>query len=133
MGGRIPAGVAGDNRARQLRRRCTHEGAELIELRLAREVPRMADPYIDQFETLIYGKFAREQMAEVCVGKIKELDKMVHFAIATQEAADKAKVEKVDVAPDVAGQRLAWLDVYNANKLLIRGCWRMRGRRSCCR
>jgi hypothetical protein len=30
----------------------------------------VADPYIDPFETQLYGKFAREQMADVCLGKI---------------------------------------------------------------
>lgn len=190
----------------------------------------MADPYIDQSETQIYGLFAREQMAAVCLGKIPALDGMVQFAIQTQAEADAAmklvldqqpqvvvmdsaviledardlitrfgsyigslkghpldpkdyfgseqpsvvarrrivklvdamkrihdrltidqakaagsaewladiaevhqklsaleknqraaKVEKIDVAPDVAAERLRWLAVYNANKLLIEG------------
>ncbi len=37
----------------------------------------MADPYIDPFETQLYGKFAREQMAAVCLGKIRDFDKAV--------------------------------------------------------
>jgi hypothetical protein len=100
----------------------------------------MADPYIDEFETLIYGKFARDQMAAVCLGKIKELDKMVEFAISIQETADSdmrailnrhprpqptadpaSVLEKADLAPEVAAARSAWLNTYNANKLLIRG------------
>jgi hypothetical protein len=48
----------------------------------------MADPYIDQFETLIYGKFAREQLAAVLVGKIPELDGMVQYALKRQQAVD---------------------------------------------
>lgn len=57
----------------------------------------VADPYIDQNETLIYGKFAREQMKAVCLGKIPELDGMVKFAIVAQEGADaemKVALEK---------------------------------------
>lgn len=42
---------------------------------------QMADPYIDQFETLIYGKFAVEQMSEVMLGRIAALDGAVHFCI----------------------------------------------------
>lgn len=48
----------------------------------------MADPYIDQFETLIYGKFTREQFAAVLVGKIPELDGMVKYALQRQQAVD---------------------------------------------
>jgi hypothetical protein len=59
----------------------------------------MADPYIDQYETLIYGKFAREQMHEVCIGKRKALDGMVHFAIAAQEKADEDMKAVLDKQP----------------------------------
>lgn len=48
----------------------------------------MADPYIDPKETLIYGKFSRDQMKEVCIGRIPALDGMVKFAIQTQTGAD---------------------------------------------
>jgi hypothetical protein len=48
----------------------------------------MADPYIDPFETKLYGKFAREQMQAVCLGKVPELDPMIQFAILRQEEAD---------------------------------------------
>jgi hypothetical protein len=48
----------------------------------------MADPYIDQFETQVYGKYARQQMVKVCIGRIPEMDGAVKFAIAQQEQAD---------------------------------------------
>jgi hypothetical protein len=57
----------------------------------------MADPYIDQFETLIYGKYACEQMEKVCVGRVGELDGMVKFAVARQAGANaemKAVLER---------------------------------------
>lgn len=41
----------------------------------------MADPYIDPFETKAYGKFAREPMASVLMGKIAALDGMLEFAV----------------------------------------------------
>lgn len=45
-----------------------------------------------------------------------------HTDLAALEKNQRAvKVEKVDLAPDVAAERLRWLAVYNANKLLIRG------------
>lgn len=50
----------------------------------------MADSYIDQFETLVYGKFAREQIQEVCVGREPKLDAMLAFAIEAQTKADEA-------------------------------------------
>ncbi|MEO7331592.1 MAG: hypothetical protein ABI193_23660 [Minicystis sp.] len=59
----------------------------------------MADPYIDQYETLIYGKFAREQMHEVCLGKRKQLDGMVQFAISAQEKADEDMKAVLDRQP----------------------------------
>jgi hypothetical protein len=49
----------------------------------------VADPYIDPFETKLYGKFAREQMSAVCLGKVPELDGMIEFAVLRQEEADK--------------------------------------------
>jgi hypothetical protein len=69
----------------------------------------MADPYIDQFETLVYGKYACEQMEKVCLGRIPELDGMVKFAVARQAAANaamKAVLEKQPKPPsteDAAG------------------------------
>jgi len=62
----------------------------------------MADPYIDPFETQLYGKFAREQMLAVCLGKIAALDKMVHFAVDTQKAADEAMAEALAKQPKPA-------------------------------
>jgi hypothetical protein len=56
----------------------------------SREDEEMADAYIDQFETLIYGKFAREQMKEVCIGRVPELDAAIEFAISAQQVADEA-------------------------------------------
>jgi hypothetical protein len=57
------------------------------------------DNYIDQYETLIYGKFACEQMRAVCLGKVKELDGMVKFAVARQEEADDAMKAVLDRQP----------------------------------
>ncbi|MFS8065573.1 MAG: hypothetical protein ACMG6S_04295 [Byssovorax sp.] len=62
----------------------------------------MADQYIDPFETKLYGKFAREQMAAVCTGKIPSLDTMVQFAINAQEAADEAMANAIAKAPKPA-------------------------------
>lgn len=62
----------------------------------------MADQYIDSFETQLYGKFAREQMADVCLGKVPALDSLVHFAIATQMAADGAMAGAIAKAPKAA-------------------------------
>lgn len=59
----------------------------------------MADPYIDPFETQLYGKFAREQMAAVCVGKVPALDAMVRFCIETQTTADAAMATAIAHAP----------------------------------
>jgi hypothetical protein len=59
----------------------------------------VADPYIDQFETQIYGLFAREQMKEVCLGRIEKLDPLVHFAIAAQKKADDKMKEALDRQP----------------------------------
>ena len=53
----------------------------------------MADPYIDPFETQLYGKFTREQLIEVCLGRIPGLDAMVQFAVAAQESADGAMAQ----------------------------------------
>jgi hypothetical protein len=62
----------------------------------------MADPYIDPFETLIYGKFAREQMKDVCLGKVAKLDGMVAFAIAEQKKADESMQEALERQPKPA-------------------------------
>ena len=59
----------------------------------------MADSYIDPFETQLYGKFAREQMAEVCIGRVAALDAMVRFSIETQAAADAAMARVIANAP----------------------------------
>lgn len=62
----------------------------------------MADPYIDPFETLVYGSFAREQLAEVCLGKVPKLDGMVAFAIASQKEADLAMKAVLERQPRAA-------------------------------
>ncbi|WP_437567145.1 hypothetical protein [Sorangium sp. So ce542] len=62
----------------------------------------MADPYIDPFETKIYGKFAREQMAAVLMGKLPPLDGMVEFAIGKQLVADQAMSDILDRQPKPA-------------------------------
>ncbi|HRI68246.1 MAG TPA: hypothetical protein PK156_28650 [Polyangium sp.] len=59
----------------------------------------MADPYIDPFETKVYGKFAREQMAAVLKGLIPKLDPMVDYAISVQEKADQAMADLLDRQP----------------------------------
>ncbi|CAN95645.1 MULTISPECIES: hypothetical protein [Sorangium] len=59
----------------------------------------MADPYIDPFETKIYGKFAREQMAAVLMGKVAALDGMVEFAMGKQLLADQAMSDVLDRQP----------------------------------
>ncbi len=48
----------------------------------------MADPYIDAHETQLYGKFARDQLAAVCVGLIPDLDQAVHFCSRAQAKVD---------------------------------------------
>lgn len=60
----------------------------------------MADAYIDQFETQVYGKFAREQMAGVCLGRIEALDGMITYAISAQEKADATMKEALDQRPE---------------------------------
>lgn len=59
----------------------------------------MADPFIDQSETLIYGKHACEQMAKICLGRIPALDGMVQFAIARQEQANADMKVVLDKQP----------------------------------
>ncbi|WP_437798146.1 hypothetical protein [Sorangium sp. So ce693] len=62
----------------------------------------MADPYIDPFETKAYGKFAREQMASVLMGKLAALDGMIEFAIGQQIAADQAMADVLARQPKPA-------------------------------
>lgn len=62
----------------------------------------MADPYIDQFETQIYGKYACEQMEKVCTGRVKELDGLVKFAIAQQSQANADMKAVLDKQPKPA-------------------------------
>jgi hypothetical protein len=59
----------------------------------------VADPYIDQFETQIYGKYACEQMEKVCLGRVKELDGTVKFAIAQQAQANAEMKAVLDKQP----------------------------------
>lgn len=59
----------------------------------------MADPHIDQFETLVYGEHACDQMKKVCLGRIPELDGMVLFAVARQEQANAAMKAALDAHP----------------------------------
>jgi hypothetical protein len=80
----------------------------------------MADPYIDPFETQLYGKFAREQMADVCLGKIPALDKMVHFAIDAQLTADKAMAEVIAKAPKPAAAVDPAAVIAEAGDVLVR-------------
>ncbi|WP_437599284.1 hypothetical protein [Sorangium sp. So ce590] len=62
----------------------------------------MADPYIDPFETKAYGKFAREQMASVLMGKIAALDGVIEFAVDKQLLADQAMADVLDRQPKPA-------------------------------
>ena len=68
----------------------------------------MADPYIDSFETQIYGKHACEQIPKICVGRIPQLDAMLTFAKDTQAGANTAmklvleKQPKAEPAEDPA-------------------------------
>ncbi|MDO9021669.1 MAG: hypothetical protein Q8S73_39315 [Deltaproteobacteria bacterium] len=62
----------------------------------------MADSYIDPRETLIYGAFARDQLAAVCLGLVPALDGAVKFAIAEQAKADAAMKEVLDRQPAAA-------------------------------
>jgi len=62
----------------------------------------MPDPYIDGYETKLYGKFSCEQMATVCLGKVPSLDSMVQFAIASQEKADADMAAAIAKAPKAA-------------------------------
>ena len=80
----------------------------------------MADPYIDPFETQLYGKFAREQMADVCLGKIPSLDKMVHFAIDAQLTADKAMADVIAKAPRAAAAVDPAAVIAEAGDVLVR-------------
>ena len=80
----------------------------------------MADPYIDPFETQLYGKFAREQMAEVCVGRVPALDAMVAFAIHTQETADTAMATVIANAPKPATVVDTAQVTANAGDVLVR-------------
>ncbi len=80
----------------------------------------MADPYIDPFETQLYGKFAREQMADVCVGKIPALDKMVQFAIAAQQSADEAMASVIAKAPKPAAAVDPAAVIAEAGDVLVR-------------
>lgn len=59
----------------------------------------MADPHIDAFETKVYGKFARDQMATVLMGLVPGLDTMIQFAIAEQSKADKKMADLLDRQP----------------------------------
>jgi hypothetical protein len=59
----------------------------------------MADPYIDQFETQIYGKYARDQLQKVCMGRVPALDACVKFAIAQQAQADADMKAVLDKQP----------------------------------
>lgn len=59
----------------------------------------MSDPYIDQFETQIYGKHACEQMTAICLGRVPELDSMVQFAVAAQDQANTDMKAVLDKQP----------------------------------
>jgi 2-succinyl-5-enolpyruvyl-6-hydroxy-3-cyclohexene-1-carboxylate synthase len=80
----------------------------------------MADPYIDQFETLLYGKFAREQMEKVCLGRIKELDSAVKFAVAQQSQADADMKAVLDKQPQPASSEDASTTLEEARDTVVR-------------
>ncbi|MRG93513.1 hypothetical protein [Polyangium spumosum] len=62
----------------------------------------MADPYIDPYETKPYGKFAREQMAAVLLGKNPVFDDLVDWMIGKQLTADQAMSDVLDKQPKPA-------------------------------
>jgi len=80
----------------------------------------MADPYIDQYETLIYGKYAREQMEKVCLGRVTELDGMVKFAIAQQTKADTDMKVVLDKQPKPASLEDAAKVLEEARDIVVR-------------
>jgi hypothetical protein len=59
----------------------------------------MSDSYIDPNETQLYGKFAREQLKDVCIGLVPALDGAVAFAIAAQKKADADMKAVLDAQP----------------------------------
>ncbi|MFO0591916.1 MAG: hypothetical protein U0441_30495 [Polyangiaceae bacterium] len=62
----------------------------------------MADPYIDPWETQIYGKHACEQIEAICIGRIPKLDGMLKFARDTQAEANAATKAVLDKQPKAA-------------------------------
>ena len=80
----------------------------------------MADPYIDQFETQVYGKYAREQMVKVCIGRIKELDGAVNFAIAQQKQADLDMKVVLDKETTTLSAEVAAVTVEEARDIITR-------------
>lgn len=80
----------------------------------------MADPYIDQVETQIYGKYAREQMQKVCMGRIPKLDATVEFAIAQQAQADADMKAVLDKQPKPASLEDASAVLEEARDTVIR-------------
>ncbi|WP_437644193.1 hypothetical protein [Sorangium sp. So ce362] len=80
----------------------------------------MADPYIDPFETKIYGKFAREQMAAVLIGKLPALDGMVEFAIGKQLMADQAMSDVLDRQPRPAPELDSGAVLEEARDVIVR-------------
>ena len=80
----------------------------------------MADPYIDQFETQIYGKYARQQMVKVCIGRIPEMDGAVKFAIAQQEQADVDMKVVLDKQTDTVSPEAAAVTLEEARDTVTR-------------
>lgn len=80
----------------------------------------MADPYIDQFETQIYGKYACEQMEKVCLGRVPKLDPMVQFAISTQATADAEMKVVLDKQPKPPSTEEATAVIEESRDAIIR-------------
>jgi len=80
----------------------------------------MSDPYIDQFETQIYGKHACEQMQTICLGRVPELDPMIQFAVATQTQANKDMKAVLDKQPAPLSTEEATATVEEARDTLVR-------------
>ncbi len=59
----------------------------------------MADSHIDPRETLIYGAFACDQFAAVCMGLVPALDGAVKFAGSAQAKADAAMYDVLHRQP----------------------------------
>jgi hypothetical protein len=80
----------------------------------------MSDPYIDQYETLIYGKHACEQMEKVCIGRVPKLDSMVKYAILAQQKANADMAAALEKQPKVKSVEGAAQVLEDARDTIVR-------------